>query len=248
MKTTLKNPAIITLCFVIIALFAVTGCDSVEKPVVENPDGYVLYAQVRNPSRFSDVAVVKLVIWDRTGRKVELARGDWKGDGFRIVLPKTLNPNRLHTLINNNDINRGFAPTMVSAPSTITISNKNVRVVNASFLAFDRAGNQITYFFLSKVDENGNISPGGITYFTYVDSDVSIFGYNKREVLGYPNYHWIDTPTPVLFQKTSTYSIEWEKGWNVWRFTGGTDFLNRAKREEWTTIPMSKLIWNSNKR
>jgi len=252
-KKTLWLTVTTTLCLVF--LFAVTGCDKLEnpafeEPAIENPDGDVLYAKVDRPSRFSDVVEVKLVIYDNVGRQIELARGDWKDDGFRIVLPKTLNPNNLHTLINNNDTNSGVAPTIINTPATMTISNRNVKVVNADFLAFDKDGNQVTYFFLSEIDENGNLSPSGITYFTYVESDVTISGYREREVLGYPcgDIHWIDEPiASVLWKETYVYSTEWTKGWNVWRLTGGANCLEETRKEEWTTISMSKLRWSSNR-
>jgi len=256
MKTVLKKTlwfTVTTLCLVF--LFAVIGCDKLEKTdggesAVEDPNGDVLYAKVDRPSRFSDVVEVKLVIYDDAGKQIELNRGKWEGDGFRIVLPKTLNSNSLHTLINNNDINSGVAPTIINTPPTMTISNKNVKVANASFLAFDKDGNQVTYFFLSEIDENGNLNPSGIIYFTYVDSDVTIFGYSEREVLGFPcgNIHWIDEPiASVLWKETNVYSTEWTKGWNVWRLTGGANCLEETRKEEWTTISMSKLRWFSNK-
>jgi hypothetical protein len=254
-KRSLWFTAIATLCFIVGVLFAATGCDKfekpdVEEPAVENPDGNVVYAKVENPSRFSDVVEVKLVIYDNVGGHIELARGDWKDDGFTIVLPKMLNPNNLHALINNNDINSGIAPTITNTSSTMTISNKNVKVGNADFLAIDKDGNQVTNFFLSEIDEDGNKVPSGITYFTYVDTNVTIYGHSEREVLGYPcgDIHWVDKPiASVLWKETNVYSIEWKKGWNVWRLTGGANCLEETRKEEWSTIPINKLVWASNK-
>ena len=255
-KSQTKKPlwftAITTLCFIVVTA---AGCSKLENPdgekPVENPDGDLVYAKVDRPSRFNDVVEIKLVIYDNIGKQIELARGDWKGDGFEIVLPKSLNPNNLHALINKNDINGGIAPTISNTSSSMTISNRNVKVANADFLAFDKDGNQVTYFFLAEIDENGNRIPSGITYFTYVGSDVKIHGYSEREVLGYPcgDIHWVGTPPPpfVLWKETNVYSIEWKKGWNVWRLTGGANCLEKTRTEEWSTIPMSRLIWSSNK-
>jgi len=245
-KRPLLFTAITTLCFIVVVLFAATGCNK-----LENPDGDVIYAKVENPSRFSDVVEVKLVIYDNVdGRYIELARGDWKDDGFTIVLPKTLNSNKLYPLINNKDINSGIAPTITNTSSTMTISNRNIKVANVDFLAFDKDGNQVTYFFLAEIDEDGNRTPSGITNFTYVDADVNISGYSEKEVLDYPcgNITWVDMPiASVLWKVTNVYSIEWKKGWNIWRFTGEINCLEETRKEEWSIIPMSRLIWSSNK-
>ena len=254
-KRPLLFTAITTLCFIVVVLFAATGCNKLEKPnveepAVENPDGDVIFAKVDRPSRFSDVVEVKLVINDNVGGYIELARGDWKDDGFTIVLPKTLNPNKLYSLINKNDINSGIAPTITNTSSTLNISNRNVKVVNADFLAFDKDGNQVTYFFLSEIDEDGNRIPSGISYFTYVDADVNISGYSEREVLDYlcGDITWIGEPIKsVLWKETNVYSVEWKEGWNVWRFTGEANCLEETRKKEWSNIPMSKLIWSSNK-
>ena len=253
-KSQTKRPlwltATTTLCFIVVVLFATTGCNKLEKPAVENPDGDVIYAKVENPSRFNDVVEVKLVIFDNVGRHIELARGDWKDDGFTIVIPKTLNPSKLYALINNNDINSGIAPTITNTSSTMTISNRNVKVANADFLAFDKDGNLVTYFFLSEIDEDGNRAPSGITYFTYVDADVNISGYSEREVLDYPcgDITWVGEPIKsVLWKETNVYSIEWKKGWNIWRLTGEANCLEETRKEEWSIIPMNRLIWSSNK-
>ena len=253
-KRPLWFTAITTLCFIVVVFFVTTGCKKFENPDIEelafqNPYGDVIYAKVENPSRFSDVVEVKLVIFDNVGRYIELAHGDWKDDGFTMTLPKTLNSNKLYALI-NNDINSGIAPTITNTSSTMTVSNRNVKVVNADFLAFDKDGNQVTYFFLSEIDEDGNRSPNGVTYFTYVDSDVNISGYSEREVLDYPcgDITWVGEPIKsVLWKETNVYSIEWKKGWNVWRFTGEINCLEETKKEEWSIIPMSRLVWSSNK-
>jgi len=254
-KRPLWLTAMTTLCFIMVVLLVVIGCDKletldVEGPIVLNPDGEVIHAKIENPSRFSDVVEVKLVIYDNVGKQIELAKGDWKDDGFTIVLPKTLNPNKLFSLINNDDINSGITPTITNTSSTMTISNRNAKVVNASFLAFDKDGNQVTYFFLSEIDKDGNRVPSGITYFTYADADVNISGYSERKVLGYPcgDIHWVSTPIKsVVWKETYVYSIEWKKGWNVWRLTGVANCSKETRKEEWSTIPMSKLIWFSNK-
>jgi hypothetical protein len=249
MKTVLKTPlwfTAATLCLVF--LFAITGCDKFEKSDDNENSLVEIFAKVENPSRFSDVVEVKLVIFDDTGTQIELARGDWENDGFRIILPKTLNPNNLYTLINSSSINSGITPTINNASPTMTISDRNVKVVNADFLAFDKDGNQVTYFFLAEIDKDGNKVPSGITYFTYVDSDVTISDYTEEKVLkGWSGDITIGDPILYEWTKTTTYSIDWKKGWNVWRFTGSESFQDKTIIEEWTTIPISSLVWASNK-
>ena len=245
----MKSISLFMIAVTLAASAVFSGCN-IESKDVENPDGDMIYAKLENPSRFSDVVEVKLVINDNVGGYIELARGDWKDDGFTIVLPKTLNPNKLYSLINKNDINSGIAPTITNTSSTLNISNRNVKVVNADFLAFDKDGNQVTYFFLSEIDEDGNRIPSGISYFTYVDADVNISGYSEREVLDYlcGDITWIGEPIKsVLWKVTNVYSVEWKEGWNVWRFTGEANCLEETRKKEWSNIPMSKLIWSSNK-
>ena len=100
-------------------------------------------------------------------RDIELARGDWKDDGFTIELPKTLDPNYLHALINNNRVYM----TIINPPSTVSISNKNVKVGNVAFWGVDKDGNVVTRFYPIEIDSDGN---GQDAYYTYVDSDVTI--------------------------------------------------------------------------
>ena len=201
-----------------------------------------LYAKVV----YGNVDTVKLVWYDRDAKVyIELARGEWKGDGFTMELPETLDPKYLHPLIGDT----GLPPSIPDAPSTLAITNKNVNVANVSFIGVHAKSPLRTSFYLHEIDEQGNYSPGGLTYITYVDADVSIFGYREDEVLDYLcGYNMLldDTPiAPVLWKETRLYSIKWAKGFNVWRFTGWKNCQERTSQEEWTTIPMSRLRWRA---
>ena len=124
-------------------LCAFAGCDKLEQP--DNNELYTVNAKVENASKYSNIVEVKLMIRDRNGNDIELARGKWTGGGFTIVLPK----------ISRNNY-REFASmrllpaAIIETSSTITISNKNARGVVVEFLGVDKEGNVITRFFLTK--------------------------------------------------------------------------------------------------
>lgn len=70
---------------VIITLFTPAGCEEIENP---KEDGFCLYAKVENAVKYDNVVAVKLMMRDRNGNDIELAHGDWKGNGFTIAPPE----------------------------------------------------------------------------------------------------------------------------------------------------------------
>ena len=190
-------------------------------------------AKVENASGCSNVVEVKLRVNDLhgAGLPIELARGDWKDGGFTIELPKTLDPNYLRALVNYDGL-------IIGTPSTMTISNKNVKFALANLLGFDKDGNVIANFYPYNAYEDGKI-----VFLIYVDSDVTISGYDKGEVIGHCDGGDMYLEVLCIWKKTTTYSIKWEKGWNVWCLSRSESIKKRTITEKWSTIPVSELKW-----
>ena len=205
-------------------------------PPEEQNELYIC-AKVENASKYSNIVAVKLMGVDRSIEKdVELARFDFKDGGFTIVFPKTLSSKYLHAFINNN----GLPVTIINTPSTMSISNKNIKVENANFWGVDNDGNLVTHFFPFKIDNDGNAISA---FFTYVDSDVTISGYGETEV-AITEYEEADNAYVwYVWKKTTTYSIEWKEGWNVWCLSSFQSVQERTITEKWTSIPSSILKW-----
>ena len=232
--------------FLLAMAVAVAGCnssmmndeedDSVPQDYTDNGgDEGFLCAIVENASKYGNVVEVKLMVHDRSINKyVELTRFDWKDDGFMIVLPKTLGSNNIYALIRD-----GMYPTNIDfVQSTMTISNENVRVGNVYFVGVDKNGNAIATFFSVKIDENGNTK----AIFTYTDSNVNISGYTYGD--GHAHPACLDCPS--WFEKTTSYFVDWEKGWNVWYLSIShtrTDYV-AITTEQWSTAPVSGLKWH----
>jgi len=206
-------------------------------------DANVLCVKVENALKYSNVVQVKLMGFDISiDCDIELARGDWKDGGFTIVLPNSLDPNYLHALINPTNL-----PTTIHAtPSSMTISNKNVKVGNANFWGIDKDGNVVTTFYPFKIDEGDYAKR---VFFTYVDSGVTISGYFET---GYfesgidstEHENSTNISTWYLWEKTTNYSIEWKKGWNVWCCSSVKSVPpERTITEDWFTISSSILKW-----
>ena len=204
------------------------------------------YAKVENASEYSNVVEVKLMMYNKSiDGFIELARGDWQGDGFRIALPKTVDPNYLYALINSNE----KPITIIDPPSTLTISNKNVKVGHVMFLGVDKDDNMVTRFYPLEIDKDGN---GQDAYYTYVDSDVTISGYTERmnatiANTEYDNARYIGINLMLnSFDKiTTTYSVNWKKGWNLWSFLRFGNISENTATEKWTPICCSRLKWYS---
>jgi len=220
------------LKLLILSLMLIVAVSSCKKGG-DNSDEGMLYVKVENASEFSNVAEVKLMVYDRSiDMNIELTNGEWKDGGFTIEL-SMLDPNYCYTLANS-----GFPTSIANIPPTMTISNNNVKVGNVNFCGVDENGNLVTHFY-PFIDENGTTNRA---FYTYVDSDVTISGYTEES--GY--YHIIEgSNAPEEFKQTTTYSVKWEKGWNVW-------FVSRSQiregdimiiTEQWSTAPVSGLKW-----
>ena len=211
----------------------VSSCEKVgDKPYED-----VLYAKVENASEFSDIVEVKLMI--HVGESigwVELACGKWKGDGFKIVLPKTIAPNYLNPLILD-----GWRK-LYTEESTISVSNPNVEVRDFSFLeGVDKYGNAVASFKPFEIDEGGNVKD---VYYTYVDSDVTISGYSESVFTVMPDEGYTG---PYEWKMTTTYSIEWKKGWNVWWTSSSWYALEATVTRKYSTNSSSELNWRGTK-
>jgi len=204
-----------------------------------------IYGKIENASKYSNVVEVKLMVSSVGIKPIELASGERKNGGFKIEPKKTLDPNYLHTFIDNE---REYLR-IIDPPATVTISNKNAKIFHAKFLGFDKNGNVVTRFYPIEVDSVGYSQD---VYYTYVDSDVSISGYTERELspityteydnARYKNMHvmW------AMFNKvTTTYSVEWKKGWNVWSFSRFSSFPGITATENWSTELNNTLVWYS---
>jgi len=225
MKTTKLN----VLIMLLILAAGFSSCAKTDRLIEENE----LYVKVENASEFSNVAEVKLMMYDASNNRwIELAQSDWKDGGFIIELPETISSNYLHAL----DIN-GFLIN-IATPPTITVSNKNVKVRTPLFCGFDKDGKEVAYFRPSAIDENGNAKD---VFFTYVDSDVNISGYTKAEGHAIPAC----PDCPSWFKQTTTYSIKWKKGWNVWWTSSDYTVAGYTLIEtrQWSTAPVSELKW-----
>jgi hypothetical protein len=231
---------ITTLCFIVVALFVPTSCDK------EKLEAYVITkveAKIENASKYSNVVAVILIAYDRVNeRHVELARSDFKNGRFTIELPKMLAPNYLHTLINNDEVHMSIN----NPQSTMTISNKNVNVWHAYFWGVDKDDKRVVYFYPVEIDMNGCKQD---VFFTYVDSAVIISGHMERKesifiITQHDEIRNMGTfPHPIQWHKiTSTYSLKWEEGWNVWRLSRlGQE--GKTATESWSGTPVSRLKW-----
>ena len=158
MKTILKKPlwltVITTLCFIVVTLFATTGCDKIEKlDEIESNVVTKIEAKVENASKYNNIVAVKLMVFALSiNDYIEFASGDWEGDGFTIVLPKTIDPNYLQV----SEYNRGLLEPIANSSLTMAISNRNVKAGTAYFYGVDKDGNFVTSFYPLKIDENGN--------------------------------------------------------------------------------------------
>ena len=203
-------------------------------------DGHIC-AKVENSSEYSNVAEVKLEGFDfDTYSPVMLASGDWEDGGFTIALPKTLAPNYLHPLISGDWLGILAWKTIYYAPLTvidklsgITISNENVKLMSAEFWGVNKDGYSVAVSFSPvKVIDEDNYTRA---IFTYVDSDVTISGFTgTRNDFGNPP-----------FEIHNIYSIEWEKGWNVWYLSKSRTIIDGTPIliEQWSTTPVCRLKW-----
>ena len=266
MKTILKKQQwgtkITTLCLAVV-FFAATGCEKNNDLNTNEFTPQANTAKVENASKYSNVVEVKLMVYDRTTSEihdnvnvftnhyVEIARSDWKDGSFTIVLPETLTSNYLYPLINNNSL----PTTIVDIPSTMFVSDENVRITGAYFVGVDKDGNAVATFSPVKIDAaffDENIVGDGIkdayteAVFTFVNSDVAISGYTE----GWGNYILVaDSDYPGRFKETTNYSVEWKKGWSIWFFSRSQTRKSDTMiiTQQWTTTPVSGLKWHGSK-
>jgi len=238
--------SIFDIAVVLLILVTIAGCNGALEKNTDNNElsnelesgELYIYAIVKNASQYSNVVKVKLMM-----ENSELARGDWKGDGFSIVLPKTVDPNCIHALINND---REYM-TIIDPPSTVTISDEDIKVGNVMFLGVDKDDNVITRFYPIYIDNDGNEQDA---YYTYVDSDVTISGYTERmnttiALTEYDNARYIGINIMLASwdKITTIYSVKWEKGWNVWSFLRFGNIPEKTATEEWSTTHVDRLNW-----
>ena len=227
METTLKKPLWLTattlLCFIIVILFVAIGCDKIEKHEEDEVYFYIkigdIHTFVENASEFDDVVAIRISVPGRNLYRVDLGHFERKDNVFRIALPETLSPNDLHALVNPIRVPMWpLAPNIPETPSTMFISNKDARTVIANFEGMNKHGHPVANFFPIKTDQNGDLIWNGSVHFTYVDSDVTISGYKKQLLIGNISPQSGNVP----FERTTYYSIEWKRGWNLWGWTRET--------------------------
>jgi len=216
------------------------GCNSTEDEAeleveVQQEDELYFYAQVENASQYSDIVSVIFAVphptnpcgvdyvridgeWELIpcNNNIELARGDWKDGGFSIELPKTIETDYLAPL---------------SVPSIMSISNENVKFRDAGLIGIDKDGFSVGAVFslVKKLGEENYTR----AVFRYVDSDVTISGYQK----------WVYSNN---VEQTMTYSVEWKKGWNVWYFSRNISRIDgkiATVNDQCSSTPISGLKW-----
>jgi len=229
-----------------ILTLTVTGCTSLEEKSQKGcVEEWCFYVNIENASKYSNVAEVKVMVYDRTTSKINsndtvfvdcydvIARGEWKDGGFAIALPETLAPNHLRALIHggSNSTNIEFLQ------STMNISSENVKVADAYFVGVDKDGKVVATFSPVMKDEDGYSE----AIFTYFDSDVIISGFTEVNGHAIPAYE----DAPNWFEKTTNYSVKLKKLWNVWFFSsyrtkeGDTMII----KEQWSNNPVNGLKW-----
>jgi len=238
---------LLTIAIIIAGCSSNSDFDDFSFEIMDNND-LVVSAKVANASQYNRTIEVKAYIYDTNAyMSVELSKVNWKHNGFSIVLPNTLDTKYLHPLIYGEWWNIVAAKTIFSAPSnyiiiqpSITISNENVKIVDAQFFGEDKDGFFSGIFCLD--DTNGNwLTNDNSTkaVFTYVDSDVTISGNVFSKDI---------TSDGFVYERTETYSINWKKGWNVWyrskydETKGNTSIF----KEKWSSAPSIGLKWNGN--
>ena len=235
----MKTEVFKIVVMVLIITGGLTSCT--EKEVMQEYCADELNAQVENASNYNNVVEVKLMMHDsNVGWELELVRSNWKDGGFAIELPKTLAANYLHPLVNNVSVSMPYI--VHYTPSTLSISNENVKVGTAFFWGIDKNSNTVTHFYPFKIDENGNAQR---VFFTFVASDITISGYNEIEAVIAEDSEYEFAHYLYLWQKTTTFSINWKKGWNVWCLSSFQSKEERTITEHWSTITANELKWYS---
>lgn len=229
-----------SIFFTSIIVFAVTmlfGCiDNNDYTDADTKSS--IFVKVENASKYSHIVEVKLMCYDKSkDRSIELASGDWKDDGFTIVLPKTLEPNYFNALVNNGEI--GF-PTIINTSSTMNINNKNVKVGSVNFWGVDKDGNWVTHFYPFEIDKDGDAKSA---FYTFVDADVTISGYTESNTVIGEYDEEINATILHEWKTTTNYSVKWKKGWNVWSLSKSESAPERTITEKWSNVSIDELKW-----
>ncbi|ASB48227.1 hypothetical protein CDL62_03260 [Alkalitalea saponilacus] len=220
-------------CFIVIALLTVAGCEKIENSTEKD---LYLIAKVENAIEYSSVVAVKLMIRDKNGNDVELARGDWKDNGFAISLPKI---NRYNY---GELIHMPLLPTVIyDNLVTITTNNRNARNRIAEFWGVDKEGNMIAEFLPRKIDEDGNMVR---VRFRYVDSDVIISGYIEAETIV---LDYFDEETGFMsnwiWENKTIFLIDYKEGWNASSHPSFQSSSGETIRKHLTIPTSSNLKW-----
>ena len=211
---------------------------------MEGYDEEVLYinAKVENASRYNNIVEVRIIMYNSNiDKDVELARGEWKDGGFTISLPKTVDSNYLYSLIDNE----GASTTIIDTPSTLNINNRKIKIWNTQFRGVDKNGNLVTHFYPFEIEADGNIKG---FFYTYADSDVTISGYTEREGAIITEYD-VELFRDIIIMRvwwdkiTTSYSVKWKKGWNIWGLSRFYNIPERIVTEKWSSTPTNKLNW-----
>ena len=222
-----------------------SSCTRNEEPPQQiSIDEWCSNIKITNASEYKNVVEVKLLAYDvnairitnghsYNGRYIELASFDWKDEGFTIELPESLDSNYLRPLVTN-----GWQVS-IDLGSGIIISNENAKVADILFAGVDKDGHVVATF--SPINYKRSDINLTEAIFTYVDSDVTIFGYNFAQGHCFPAF----LGAPSWVERTTTYSVQWQKGWNVWFHTKQSSEEGYILYEEvkWSTNPVSNLKW-----
>lgn len=165
-----------------------SGCEKDDDDSKEEDASLVVASNVELSS--TNIATVDAVVWKEfdsnpTTKQHIIATEKYMDKGFKMQLPKSLEPKLLSLL--SNDI-----------PDNITISDKTAQYTEISFEVSDKNNLQIGELF--KAD---NFEADNMMFYLYVDKNVTI----KGEAMYYDE----DSPEEVVVSK---YDLKLKKGWN----------------------------------
>ena len=161
---------------------------------------YIITGKVENVSECADVAKVKVgaSLWDSntlTDVYETLASGDLRDGSFTLRLPTTISSKWYN-----------FVPIDVEIPSSVTVSNKDVKYFKVYLFAGCNSADKIIGRFYCRRD---NFAGGGkisveVSYW-YVETDVNISGTSS----------FTQNSDNYVYEYNSTYLLDLKKGWNV---------------------------------
>ena len=202
---------------------------------------------VVNASEYSHVVAVKLMVGHRGTicKFHEFARSDWNDGSFSMVLPA------INDSVYFESPFDGFR--LLSYAPTVTISNINVKDVEAFFIGVDKDDNAVAVFSpfredVSDVDIVGDGLKVSETeaFFQFVDANVTISGYSR--VWGtFINPEGSLHPGDLF--RNRYYLLNWVKGWNIWFLSKSYIRVSNTMMETeiWSTVPVDGLKWYGSK-